>query len=87
MGMGNVSYDSIIPTMLSSLGDVLIAITLVLVLSASMSTLASLVLSSSSTLTLDFLRGNLIKAMSEKAQLIGFGCWFCFLSWFPCCWL
>lgn len=69
-GMGNVSYDSIIPTMLSSLGDVLIAITLVLVLSASMSTLASLVLSSSSTLTLDFLRGNLIKAMSEKAQLI-----------------
>lgn len=69
-GMGNVAYDSIIPTMLSSLGDVLIAITLVLVLSASMSTLASLVLSSSSTLTLDFLRGNLIKAMSEKAQLI-----------------
>lgn len=68
--LGNVAYDSIIPTMLSSLGDVLIAITLVLVLSASMSTLASLVLSSSSTLTLDFLRGNLIRTMSEKAQLI-----------------
>ena len=66
---GNIAYDSIIPTMLGSLGDVLIAITLVLVLSASMSTLASLVMSSSSTLTLDFLRGNIIKKMSEKAQL------------------
>ncbi|MDO4733456.1 MAG: sodium/solute symporter [Bacillota bacterium] len=67
---GNLAYDSIIPTMLSSLGDVLIAITLVLVLSASMSTLASLVLSSSSTLCLDFLRGSIIKNMSEKAQLL-----------------
>jgi len=67
---GNVAYDSIIPGMLASLGDVLIAITLMLVLSASMSTLASLVLSSSSTLCLDFLRGNLIKNMSEKAQLL-----------------
>lgn len=66
---GNIAYDSIIPTMLGSLGDVLIAITLVLVLSASMSTLASLVMSSSSTLTLDFLRGNIIKKMSEKTQL------------------
>ena len=66
---GEVAYDAVIPTMLSSLGDVLIAVTLVLVLSASMSTLASLVLSSSSTLTLDFLRGGLVKRMSEKAQL------------------
>ena len=44
-------YDSIIPTMLSGLSDVLIAVVVILVLSASMSTLSSLVLASSSTLT------------------------------------
>lgn len=43
---------------------------LVLVLSASMSTLSSLVLASSSTLTLDFLKGNIIKRMSERLQLL-----------------
>lgn len=47
------NFDKIIPTMLSSLPDVIIAIVIVLVLSASMSTLSSLVLTSSSTLTLD----------------------------------
>ena len=55
-GSGNVIYDSIIPHMLSALPDLLIGIVVVLVLSASMSTLASLVLTSSSTLTLDFLK-------------------------------
>ena len=44
-------FDSIVPTMLSGLPDVIIAVVLVLVLSASMSTLSSLVLTSSSTLT------------------------------------
>ena len=39
-------FDAIIPTMLSGLPDILIAIVVVLVLSASMSTLASLVLTS-----------------------------------------
>ena len=53
---GNVVFDRIIPHMLSSLPDILIGIVVVLVLSASMSTLASLVLTSSSTLTLDFLK-------------------------------
>ncbi|MBQ3924910.1 MAG: sodium:solute symporter [Firmicutes bacterium] len=48
-------FDSIVPTMLSGLPDILIAIVLVLVLSASMSTLSSLVLTSSSTITLDFI--------------------------------
>lgn len=48
-------FDTIIPSMLSHLPDLLIAIVLILVLSASMSTLSSLVLASSSTLTLDFL--------------------------------
>lgn len=66
---GTVIYDAIIPSMLSSLPDILIGIIIVLVLSASMSTLSSLVLTSSSTLTLDFLKGNIIKKMSEKMQL------------------
>ena len=35
-----------------------------------MSTLSSLVLTSSSTLTLDFLKGNIIKKMDEKKQLL-----------------
>ncbi len=67
---GGIVYDAIIPTMLSSLSDILIGIVIVLVLSASMSTLSSLVLTSSSTLTLDFLKGNIIKKMDEKKQLL-----------------
>lgn len=67
---GAVVFDSIIPHMLSSLPDILIGIVVVLVLSASMSTLSSLVLTSSSTLTLDFLKGNIIKKMSEKKQVV-----------------
>ena len=55
--------------MLCSLPDLLIGIVIVLVLSASMSTLSSLVLTSSSTLTLDVLKGNVVKNMSEKGQL------------------
>ena len=63
-------FDAIIPAMLANLPDILIAIVVVLVLSASMSTLSSLVLTSSSTLTLDLLKGHVIKKMSEKKQLI-----------------
>lgn len=48
-------YDSIIPAMLSDLSPLLIGIVLVLVLSASMSTLSSLVLTSGSTITLDLI--------------------------------
>lgn len=66
---GAVIYDSIIPYMLSTLPDILIGIVVVLVLSASMSTLASLVLTSSSTLTLDFLKDNVMKKMDEKKQV------------------
>lgn len=66
---GSVVFDSIVPYMLSTLPDILIGIVVVLVLSASMSTLASLVLTSSSTLTLDFLKDNVIKDMSEKKQV------------------
>ncbi|MBR2188468.1 MAG: sodium:solute symporter [Eubacterium sp.] len=63
-------FDSIVPTMLSGLPDILIAVVVILVLSASMSTLSSLVLASSSTLTLDLLKGHVIKKMDEKRQLL-----------------
>lgn len=62
-------FDSIIPAMLSGLPDILIGLVVLLVLSASMSTLSSLVIASSSTLTLDFLKDNFIKNMSEKSQV------------------
>lgn len=63
-------YDAIIPAMLENLSPFLISIVIILVLSASMSTLSSLVLASSSTLTLDFLKDNIVKNMSEKKQLV-----------------
>jgi len=62
-------FDAIIPAMLSGLPTILIAIVVILVLSASMSTLSSLVLTSSSTLTLDFIKGTVKKDMNEKQQL------------------
>lgn len=52
--------------MLTTLPDVLIGIVVVLVLSASMSTLSSLVLTSSSTLTLDMLKLTCMKKTDEK---------------------
>ena len=52
---GRLDFDSIVPSMLVTLPDVLIALVVLLVLSASMSTLASLVLTSSSTMTLDLI--------------------------------
>ena len=56
---GAVVYDSIIPHMLSMLPDLLIGVVVVLVLSASMSTLSSLVL-----------KDNIMKKMSEKKQIV-----------------
>ena len=67
---GTVAFDSIIPQMLSTLPDLLIGIVVVLVLSASMSTLSSLVLTSSSTITLDVLKETIAKDMDEKKQLV-----------------
>lgn len=66
---GSIVYDSIMPAMLSGLPDILVGIVVVLVLSASMSTLSSLVLTSSSTLTLDLLKDNVAKHMDERAQI------------------
>ena len=62
-------FDSIIPSMLANLPDILIAIVLVLVLSASMSTLSSLVLTSSSTLTLDFILPVAKKDVTDKKKI------------------
>ncbi len=72
---GSVMFDSIIPTMLDNLPVILVGVVIVLVLSASMSTLSSLVLTSSSTVTLDLIeqikpKSNTDKKKKEKTQLI-----------------
>ena len=63
-------YDSIIPNMVASLdSDVMFGIVLILVLSASMSTLSSLVLTSSSTITLDLIAPS-VKSFNEKKKML-----------------
>ena len=66
---GAIVYDSIMPALVSNLPDLLLGILVVMVLSASMSTLSSLVLTSSSTLTLDLIKDNVVKDMSERQQV------------------
>lgn len=63
-------YDSIVPSMLANLSPLLIGIVLVLVLSASMSTLSSLVLTSGSTITLDLIAPASKKGISEKKKML-----------------
>ena len=65
-------FDSIVPKMLENLPEILIGIVVVLVLSASMSTLSSLVLTSSSTLTLDLIKEkpSSDKKKDEKQKLL-----------------
>ncbi|MBO4693649.1 MAG: sodium:solute symporter [Clostridia bacterium] len=65
-----VSYDRLVPGMLENLGPVIIGIVLVLVLSASMSTLSSLVLTSGSTVTLDLIAPLRKKQVSEKGKML-----------------
>jgi SSS family solute:Na+ symporter len=67
---GVIVFDSIIPAMLNNLPNVMIGIVIILVFAASISTLSSLVMASSSTLTLDFLKGHIIKRINEKKQLL-----------------
>jgi len=70
-GAGTPIYDSIVPTMLSNLPDLMIGIVIILVLSASMSTLSSLVLTSGSTMTLDIIvPASKGKMSTQKAQLL-----------------
>ena len=63
-------FDAVIPQMISTLSPFLIGVVVILVFSASMSTLSSLVLTSSSTLTLDLIKGSFVKNMREKKQLL-----------------
>ena len=67
-----VLFDKVIPTMLQDLAPVVVALIIVLVLAASMSTLSSLVLTSSSTLTLDVVKPAVEKKahMSEKHSVL-----------------
>ena len=67
---GSIIFDSIVPNMLKNLSPILIGVVIVLVLSASMSTLSSLVMASSSTLTLDFIKEKFAKNLSEKKQVL-----------------
>lgn len=67
---GTIVYDSIMPALVSNIPDILLGVLVVMVLSASMSTLSSLVLTSSSTLTLDLIKGNVVKDMDESKQII-----------------
>lgn len=65
MPQGNA--DMVVPLMLEkALPDALLGIIIVLVLSASMSTLASLVLVSSSTISIDFIKGYVNPDLSDK---------------------
>lgn len=67
---GKPLFDTIVPTMLSALPSIVIAVVIVLVLSASMSTLSSLVLTSSSTFTLDVIKPAAKQGMSDKKQVL-----------------
>ncbi len=63
-------FDGIIPAMLETLPDLLIGIVVVLVLSASMSTLSSLVLTSSSSITLDLIAPMMKGKLDEKKKVL-----------------
>ena len=72
---GTPVYDSIVPSMLASLPDLMIGVVIILVLSASMSTLSSLVLTSGSTLTLDIINPAVARArkgahLDDRRQLL-----------------
>jgi len=70
-GGGKLMFDTIIPKLLNSaLPDILIGIVVVLVLSASMSTLSSLVLTSSSTLTIDLINPMFKNKLDDKKQVL-----------------
>ena len=68
--VATLGYDAVVPAMLENLPDLLMAIVVILVLSASMSTLSSLVLTSSSTVTIDLIKPLSKKEIGEKNQLI-----------------
>ena len=67
---GKTLFDKVVPTMLEDLPAVIVSLIIVLVLAASMSTLSSLVLTSSSTLTLDMIVPLSKKGMAEKKKML-----------------
>ena len=70
-GKPSIAFDEIMPNMLNGvLPDILMGLVVVLVLSASMSTLSSLVISSASTMTVDFVKGFIKKDMKDSQQMI-----------------
>ncbi|MBO5448307.1 MAG: sodium/solute symporter [Ruminococcus sp.] len=68
-GVPAEGFDSVVPIMMERLPSVLFGLVIVLVLSASMSTLSSLVLTSSSTLTIDLIKPLMKGKMDEKKEL------------------
>ena len=66
----SMGFDSVIPSMIQAFPDLLIGVVVMLVLSASMSTLSSLVMTSASTLTLDLIKDIFVKDMKEKKQML-----------------
>ncbi len=68
---GKVDFDRLIPSLLTSqLPSFLMALILLLVLSASMSTLASLVLVSASSIAIDMYKGHINPNISAKGSLL-----------------
>ncbi|MBO4729316.1 MAG: sodium transporter, partial [Spirochaetaceae bacterium] len=71
MANGGINFDQIMPNLLSTeLPEALLAIIMLLILSASMSSLASLVLVSASSITVDLYKGYLHKDITEKGSVI-----------------
>ncbi len=67
---GSINYDQIVPSLLSAyLPEGLLAVIMLLVLSASMSTLASMVLVSSSAITIDLYKGYMHRDVGEKQSV------------------
>lgn len=67
---GGVDFDRLVPDLLAArLPEVLLAVILILVLSASMSTLSSLVLVSSSAITIDLYKGYINPNASDRSEL------------------
>ncbi len=68
---GGVNYDLIIPALLTAhLPEVLLAVIMLLVLSASMSTLSSMILVSSSAVTIDLYKGYLRPQVTDGQSLL-----------------
>lgn len=71
MANGSINYDQIMPNLLAAkLPEVLLAVIMLLILSASMSSLASLVLVSASSISVDLYKGYLHRDISEKNSVI-----------------